>query len=279
MMHALLFLAAASPSAEAAVDKLIRTELAFAADTAARGPAYSFRAFVAPNAIGLFPNPDTKALELVNARQKIESRPLPPAPVPARIVWWPAVAGVAASGEIGFTSGPVSFLKNGTYGFVFTVWEKQADGSWKYYFDGGPKTDGPSTFSQTDAVRRLPTASARAKNAVAAEAEVRRAEARIAAVAVRDVAGAYRPYLADFTQLMGSGGQPTFGIADAGTELGRRGHSIAFEPLGSRSAKSGDLVFTYGRAVIDGSKPAGYTRIWQNSRRGWKIVVDQVQTP
>ena len=57
------------------------------------------------------------------------------------------------------------------------------------------------------------------------------------------------------------------------------GKTIAFEPLGSRSAKSGDFVFTYGRAVVDGSKQGGYTRIWQNSRAGWKLVLDQVQVP
>jgi hypothetical protein len=279
MVNTLILMLAAVSPADRAAAQVVETELAFAADTAKRGGAYSFRSFVAPNAVGMFPNPETKVLEKVDARQRLESRPLPPAPVPAQVKWWPAVVGVAGSGELAFTSGPVTFLKNGTYGFVFTVWERQPDGSWKYYFDGGPKTDGPSVFRPTEPARRIAAATARSKTPAAAEAEVARAEAGISRQAGRDLAAAYRPFLTTYTQMMGSGGQPTFGQADATKELARRGKTIAFEPLGSRSAKSGDFVFTYGRAVVDGSKQGGYTRIWQNSRAGWKLVLDQVQVP
>ena len=274
----LLVLAAAAAPPEAA-RAIIDTEQAFAADTAARGPAYSFRDYVAPSAIALLPDPVSGRVEVAEARKRIEGRPRPPAPVPANIHWWPVVAGIAGSGEIGFTSGPVSFAKPGTYGFIFTVWERQVDGSWKFFFDGGPNVDGPPQFKPADPVRLVKMATRRSRSPDAALREVAAAEAGIAVAAGKDLLAAYRPYLGDDTQLMGSGGQPTFGPVDAPAELARRGKRIDFEPLGARAANSADFVFTYGRAVVDGAGQGGYTRIWQNSRRGWRIIVDQVQVP
>lgn len=68
------------------------------------------------------------------------------------LVWSPLRAEVATSGDLGYTFGGW-ILKTKTkarhdttmYGNYITIWQKQADGSWKYVFDGGNDTPKPVT--------------------------------------------------------------------------------------------------------------------------------------
>lgn len=66
--------------------------------------------------------------------------------------WNPLRAEVSNSGDLGYTFGGWT-LKTKTkaghdttlYGNYITIWQKQADGSWKYVFDGGNDTPKPVT--------------------------------------------------------------------------------------------------------------------------------------
>ncbi|MEO6232405.1 MAG: DUF4440 domain-containing protein [Ferruginibacter sp.] len=62
------------------------------------------------------------------------------------ISWTPANAEVAKSGELGYTWGNWKFVTPDTtfYGNYFTIWKKQADGSWKIGLDGGNGTPAPA---------------------------------------------------------------------------------------------------------------------------------------
>jgi len=55
------------------------------------------------------------------------------------ITWAPFEAKAAASGELGYTMGNWKYVDTDTtmYGFYYTIWKKQADGSWKWSVDGG----------------------------------------------------------------------------------------------------------------------------------------------
>lgn len=55
------------------------------------------------------------------------------------ITWAPFEAKAAASGELGYTMGNWKYADADTtmYGFYYTIWKKQADGSWKWSVDGG----------------------------------------------------------------------------------------------------------------------------------------------
>jgi hypothetical protein len=225
----------------------------------------------------MFPDPATGILQVSSVKQRIESRPM--VVKPSTIKWWPSFAGAARSGEMGFTTGPVIYPEGRGQGFIFTVWVKQADGRWKFYFDGGPATDTPTALTPQSPVETLAFAPRRAASAGAAKAEVAAVEAAIARAAAADSKAAYLPFLTATTRLMGSGIEPTTGAEAAGRELDRRGKAILFEPLGSLAARSGDLVFTYGRTLADGKIRGGYSRIWQNGRHGWRLVIDQIQVP
>ena len=51
--------------------------------------------------------------------------------------WAPAEVEVLASGDLGFTSGPVLDPKGNRIGTFNSVWQRQPDGSWKIIFDKG----------------------------------------------------------------------------------------------------------------------------------------------
>jgi ketosteroid isomerase-like protein len=51
--------------------------------------------------------------------------------------WVPAEVEVLPSGNLGFTSGPVYDPKGQRIGTFNSVWQRQADGSWKVIFDKG----------------------------------------------------------------------------------------------------------------------------------------------
>jgi ketosteroid isomerase-like protein len=55
------------------------------------------------------------------------------------ITWAPFEAKAAISGEMGYTMGNWKYADADTtmYGFYYTMWKKQADGSWKWTVDGG----------------------------------------------------------------------------------------------------------------------------------------------
>ena len=83
--------------------------------------------------------------------------------------WWPNFAGVARSGDLGFTTGPAT-INGGKPGiFYFTVWARQPDGGWKWVFDGGVDADGaaapgPERHPARPAARRRQADGARSRH-------------------------------------------------------------------------------------------------------------------
>ncbi len=69
------------------------------------------------------------------------------------LTWQPKKVHVSASGDLAAAFGDWYFnfksprTNNDTivYGNYLTVWKKQADGTWKYVFDGGNAVPGPTT--------------------------------------------------------------------------------------------------------------------------------------
>src|SRR6185295_1413148 len=79
----------------------------------------------------------------------------PPSDKKPLLAWQPAYAGMARSGDLGFTTGPWEFKGDvndktpSGYGHFVTLWKKQSDGSWKFVVDLGithPQSGGPQTL-------------------------------------------------------------------------------------------------------------------------------------
>lgn len=262
--------AAAPPVTPAPV---VAAERAFAADGYALGVKKSFLAHMADDAILMTPEP-------VKAREAFLSSPDDPPGAP-KLEWWPTWAGIAASGDLGFTTGPYS---NGgkRRGHYFTVWKKQADGQWKWVFDGGVSSDPGASPGPDSTPGYLPLATVRGQYPEGAWASVTAADAALAAEAKTDSKAAYLKVLACDGRIQSSPMAPATGCATSGPELDWRARQISFTALGGGVSSGGDLAWTYGGAawVTDG-KPvqAHYARVWQRRKEGWRIVFDELLIP
>lgn len=260
-----LVLATHASAAPATPADVVAAERQFAADGQARGWIAAFKKYAAPDAIAFQPDP-------VNVQQAFASRPDEPAD--RSLKWWPIYAGIAQSGELGFTTGPFT-VGDRPGGFYFTVWAKQPDGSWRWIYDGGPRHKAASPFGPETEPVHLPLATGSSRSADAAWAEVGQAEAALARAAAQSSSAGYLAHLSSDSWIMGSPEQPATDSAGRVAELGRRAPSIAFSQIGGRASRAGDLVYTYGDAQWASGR-GHYVRIWQRRSEGWKLVFDEL---
>lgn len=121
-------LAAHSPDHLAA--PIVAAERGFAADAAIHGTRLAFLAHFDAGSwlFRPYPTPAQPAL----ARDVEDGSPL---------IWSPDLAGVSASGDLGFTSGPWTAQAAGSeraaYGHFLTIWKRGDDGFWRVQVDGG----------------------------------------------------------------------------------------------------------------------------------------------
>jgi hypothetical protein len=258
------------PALAKAVDPapVVAAERAFAADGLALGVQASFLKHSAPDGIVFGPEP-------ILAKAAFgEPRPKGPA-----LVWWPLWAGIARSGDLGFTTGPYTF-DGKPRAYYFTVWAKQPDGAWRWLFDGGPPSDTAGAAPQGSPVAYARLSARRAGSPAKAMAQVTEAEAALHAAAKSDVKAAFLAVVADDGRIVGSKAAPPASRADLEAELATRPTAIAFAPLGGSASKAGDLAWTYGAAAWtaqDGSAQRGhYVRVWRNDKPGWRLLFDEL---
>lgn len=250
---------------------VVAAERAFAADGLELGVQGSFYKHAAPTGIVFSPEP-----QLAKA---VFEKPQPKGPP---LVWWPLWAGIARSGDLGFTTGPYTF-DGQPRAWYFTVWAKQPDGSWRWLFDGGPpsSTEGAAPKDSPVAYARLSQRSA--GSPAKAMTEVTAAEKALHARAATDVKGAFLAVVADDGRITGSKARPPTSRAEIEAELETRPTSIAYSPLGGSASAAGDLAWTYGAARWnkDGADRRGhYVRIWRNDKAGWRLLFDELlETP
>jgi ketosteroid isomerase-like protein len=261
-----------APAAAPTPEPVVAAERAFAADGLALGIKRSFLKHSADDAIILQPDP-------VNAHEAMGQMPDPePGAKLPQLVWWPLWAGVARSGDLGFTTGPFHF-NDKPIGHYFTVWKKQPDGSWKWIFDGGVDADPVGQPAAGAPVGFLPLASHGSASPQAAAAEVRAAEAELARRAASDLSGAYLAYLAEDGRMHTDGLKPAIGRSAFPAALDTRGAAMEFAFLGGGASRAGDLVWTYGDARWSAggqSRRGHYVRVWQKRGATWRLVFDQI---
>lgn len=257
---AFLFALLASTAHAADPAPIVAAERAFAADGRTMAWPEAFKRHAAADGVMFAPEP-------VNAQAHLAAMQVRPR---ATLQWWPLFAGMAASGDLGFTTGP-STIDGRPLGQYFTVWVKQPDGRWAWTLDAAPDVDPPLTAppSSEPGVLAAGLPSARAWPVVQA------AEAALAKAAATDAPKAYREVLARDARIAGLAKRVAVGPAQIGEELSVRATAIVFKPLGGGAARAGDLAWTYGAAAWTGGR-GHYVRIWRHDRAGWRIVWDQL---
>lgn len=264
-------------AAEPDAASIIAAERAFAADGYERGVKLSFLAFSADGAITFAPEPG-------DAKARLEAAPdLSPedAATRPRLSWWPLYAGIARSGDLGFTTGPYA-VGGERRGHYFTVWKKQPDGAWKWVLDAGVGADASGEAEQGAKPSLLALGAAGEGSADAAIAAVDAAEAVLARAAAANMQSAYEPFL-DADSRLHSDGPPPAKTADLrAVNFDARPKAARFSRLGGGASAAGDLAWSYGEARWDenGAEMTGYyVRLWQMREGGWRIVFDEFLPP
>ena len=111
--------------ASAPVMTAVDAERAFAADAQKLGQWSAFRRYATTDALMFTPQP-TKAQDFLKDRKD----------PPKAIEWWPAATYMSCDGRMAINTGPFK-APGGGRGYFTTVWIRQADGSWKWVYDGG----------------------------------------------------------------------------------------------------------------------------------------------
>lgn len=262
---------------------VVAAERAFAADAPSLGIAGSFNKWSTPDAI-----------VIAGGRAQRIGEVYPDGPRPADeplLEWWPNFAGISRSGDLGFTTGGVAVDGQRT-GHYFTIWKRQADGAWKWVYDGGSgasATDVPGPDTEPvilpvgpELLRVVregvpdsgPSASEWAMTAV------REQEAALARDAANDQKAAHLRVMADNGRLYVAPLPPAIGREAFEAALSGWPATFRFGPTeGGGASDYGDLVWTYGPAIWtrDGHDRTGhYVRLWQRQEAGWKIVLAQL---
>lgn len=270
-----LFVGVACAPPAATPDDVVAAERAFAADEASLGFKDSFLKHSAADAIVLAPDPQ-------NAHQSLGAQPDDDLAEPrAHLIWWPLYAGVAASGDLGFTTGPYA-IDEARRGHYFTIWKKQPDGGWKWVFDGGVGADASAEPPKDSPVAFLPTSREKSASPEAARTEVAALEDALSAEAASDLQSAYGIYLDDDSRLHAAGPPPSKSAKGRDAVFKARPAAATFGARGGGASAAGDLVWTYGDARWSeaGADRAGfYVRVWQKRPKGWRIVFDQMVPP
>jgi ketosteroid isomerase-like protein len=270
---------------EKAPASLVEAERAFSKTSDEKGIREAFLAWLSPDAVVFRPMP-------------VEGRPvyegMDPAN-PAHLVWEPEVAEIAASGELGYTSGPYRMspqrgVEPTRFGHYVSVWKKQPDGAWRVFLDIGVQHDRPASSAPVTNVASPPaTAGVEALSPEALREEERVIGQRGGRFESTVGARGYRKALAelatDDVRVYRPGRFPSVGkdrFKDLVPSSAGRVDPGSQRRLGRYQALvswSGDLACTYGTSEYAKTKSdvenASFLKIWRKDRSGaWKICLD-----
>jgi ketosteroid isomerase-like protein len=260
------------------VEEVAAAERAFAKTSVEKGVRDSFIEFFAEYGINFTPHPG-------KARENLSKRPATRSPF--TLNWQPIYADASQAGDLGFTTGPYTLTDTRPnpqptgYGYYFSFWRKQADGSWKVVIDFGIQT--PEPKAQNYAFHTTPKTTFK-KASVNAEAEretLLKADREFFQTA--SAGGADKAFLAattDYTRLYRNGRMPIVGASAVRAYLAEKKMTMKGEPMFADVAASADLGYTYGKfeSKEEGAGQASqgyYVRAWKRDAQGaWKIIVD-----
>ena len=257
---------------------LADTERAFAKAASEKGIRDSFLEFFEDDAVALVPEP-------ASWKARLRSRPSVPF-ADHELLWEPRVGDIAASGDLGWLTGPSTFTnkkENGQpqHGNYLSVWRRQSDGSWKVYLDIGSDAPAPVPFAAGfNRYAFGPRYAGKEGKAAATASLLERDRGLNARLAKEAPAAAYAPLLAPHVRLHRNGMAAVIG-RDAATQwLAGSTPSLTATTGSAESARSGDLGYSYGTCSTKDSPSKGsYMRLWSRTPEGQWLIVTEVMSP
>jgi ketosteroid isomerase-like protein len=259
---------AQQPHDPQALQRMVATERAFAAATAEIGVRDGFLAFFAPDSVQIQRG---KTVTVVPAREALATRPLPALPLASRLLWEPYTGHVSTDGSLGWLTGGYVLMNEASretvsQGAYFSVWKRQADGTWRVWLDEGISLPRLWEKAAPFRVAALPDAGATG----APDESIDDAEASVATGG-----DSWRSRLAADARLHLDGFMP-FANRAAIASSSRAAAAISYRPVRTEMSGSGDLAVTIG-SFDDVTKPGesngSYVRVWRRDTAGrWRIV-------
>jgi ketosteroid isomerase-like protein len=251
------------------------TEREFARAATVKGVRDSFLEFFADDAIALRPKP-------VPAKDGLRKQPARPFSE-SGILWEPRTGDVAASGELGWLTGPATFTKGEDrqptgYGCYLSVWRLQPDDRWRVFIDIG--SDAPEAVTFAPGFTRTSIARPyRGKDSKEAATATLMEADRLLNAQVASVGGnqAYAGVLTPASRLHRPGRVPMVGVDRIASWLGTSGAGITAETGSAEASRAGDVGYSYGVYQKPGDKPetGPYVRVWSRDESGrWWLMAD-----
>lgn len=254
------------------IEELANAEREFAAFTVKEGFRDGFIKYFAEDGIGFGPQPQQTRAVL----QKT-----PPATGPRRVIfnWAPMLGDISAAGDLGYTTGPVLYTdvtdnpRPPRHGMYFSVWQKQADGSWKVVVDMG--VDLPRAVAPIDTpFTPVPAVTGRSTTKKADDF-TKLDELFTSSIMRTSPAKAYSSIVDAHFRIHRKGMMP---ITDRSELKAPAVTQTKFEFIGGRAASSDDMAFTYGKytTVSEPVESSGYyVHVWRRDASGrWRLVAD-----
>jgi ketosteroid isomerase-like protein len=258
---------------------MAETEREFARAATVKGWRDAFLDFFADDAIAFDPAPTP-------AKARLRKQPSKPFSE-IELVWEPRLGDVAASGDLGWLTGPSTSINHTTkdrtprHGCYLSIWRKEPDGRWRVYIDVGADAPAPVPFAQgfTRMVFGGRYAGKDGKEA-AGKGLVEVDRELNARIATDGAARAFGNRVAASSRLHRPGFTPIVGADAIAAWLSD--HAATAEARGSaaEAAAAGDFGYSYGTFDIKAPTPqsGAYVRIWNRDASGrWWLMVDVAQ--
>ena len=272
-------LIAAQNSVSSELEALVNTERAFARAATEKGIRDSFLEYFADDAVAFNPAP-------ISAKDRLRSRPSRPFSE-YELRWEPRTGDIAASGELGWLTGPSTFIDHTTsgakpqHGNYLSVWRRQADGTWRVFIDIGSEPPQPVPFAPGFTRFPFPTRYAGGESQTASSAALLQADQALnAQIAAAGSAKAYEEVTTNASRLHRSGFMPPIGTAAIRSWMTENAAAMTASTGAADAARSGDFGYSYGTYDVKAAQPqhGAYVRVWQRDAAGkWLVVADVVQ--
>lgn len=265
----LMLIAGVAGADNSALNTLVDAEKSFSKTSEQKGVKGSFVEYFADDSVVFRPGP-------VNGKKFYSDQ----AERPGLLTWRPVIADISSNGDLGYTTGPWEFRKNGKddpqvfHGYYFSIWKKQPDGSWKVALDHGIGSQGPSKYG-VELVKAPGVSSGKEKASNTTPADILKFDQQFSEQASKgDLKDAYQQHSVSDVVFLREGNEPMTG-QDAILFLGSQG-DCTWQP--AKADLSGDFAYDYGSghcSAKDKSENANYVRVWKKQSDGsWKVTVD-----
>jgi len=268
--------------------QMIETERAFAARALVIGWKDAFLEYFSPGAVGFADG------QPGSAREQVAKNPDPPKDL--QLIWEPRYGDVAASGELGYLTGPVRNVRASRDGGkprfsnYASVWKRQKDGAFKVVMDVGVNT--PSAVPFPAGFTRAPHKNRFTGDYDESTPPLGTADGLLNSALKTSQLRAYRPRLAEGVRFHRQNQMPIVGVPAATKWLASQRAFSSADSRFSEVARSGDLGYTWGTFTIAprtvtatgrgqqtlNIQAGFYVRVWIRERDGqWKVALDVLQ--